>query len=67
MSSGRLVARVNNTDPEPIHQFAKIVRYGEIYGPYRYASRDGFTRKPFRVWLASEHDALEASKADQPE
>ncbi len=54
-SRGRLVARLNNTDSEPVYRFAKIVEFGEVYGPYQYGER----RKPFWVWLAEEYDALE--------
>jgi hypothetical protein len=58
-SSGRLVVRLNNTDPEPVYRFAGIVGFGEVYGPYQYAGRDGFRRKPFWVSLAEEYEALE--------
>ena len=54
-SGGRLVARLNNTDSEPVYQFAKIVGFGEVYGPYQYGER----RKPFWVWHSEEYDALE--------
>lgn len=58
-SNGRLVVRLNNTDSEPVYQFAHIIRFGEVYGPYHYESRDGYRRKPFWVWLAEEFEALE--------
>ena len=58
-SGGRLVVRLNNTDSEPVYRFARIVQFGEIYGPYHYEQRDGSKRKPFWVWLAEEYDALE--------
>jgi hypothetical protein len=50
---------LNNTDPQPVHQFAHIIRFGEVYGPYQYEGRDGYKRKPFWVWLAEEFEALE--------
>ena len=59
MSRGRLVVRLNNTDSEPVYRFAKIIAFGEVYGPYHYESPDGSRRKPFWVWLAEEYDALE--------
>jgi len=58
-NGGRLVARLNNTDSEPVYRFAKIARFGEVYGPYQYEQRDGCRRKPYWVWLAEEYDALE--------
>jgi hypothetical protein len=58
-SSGRLVVRLNNTDPEPVNRFAAILAFGTVYGPYQYEGRDGYKRKPFWVWLAEEYEALE--------
>jgi hypothetical protein len=58
-SNGRLVVRLNNTDPEPVKRFATIVAFGAIYGPYQYASRDGHRRKPFWIWHSEEYEALE--------
>ena len=58
-SNGRLVVRLNNTDPEPVYQFAKILGFGDVYGPYHYDARDGYERKPFWVWLAVEYEALD--------
>lgn len=57
--AGRLVARLNNTDPEPVYRFCGIAGFGEVYGPYKYESRDGFKRKPFWVWVAEEYEALD--------
>lgn len=54
-SRGRLVVRLNNTDSEPVYQFAHIVNFGEVYGPYQYDPR----RKPFWVWLAEDYEGLE--------
>ena len=51
--------RLNNTDSEPVYQFAKIVSFGTVYGPYHYEARDRSRRKPFWVWLAEEYEALE--------
>ncbi len=59
MSRRRLVVRLNNTDSEPVYQFAKIIGFGEVYGPYHYGSPGGPKRKPFWVWLAEEYQALE--------
>jgi hypothetical protein len=58
-SGSRLVVRLNNTYSEPVYQFAKIVGFGEVYGPYHHESPGGPKRKPFWVWLAEEYEALE--------
>jgi hypothetical protein len=58
-SGGRLVVRLNNTDPEPVYRFANIVGFGEVYGPYQYEQPDRRKRKPFWVWLAEEYEGLE--------
>lgn len=40
-SNGRLIVRIHNTDLEPLEGFARIVVFGEIYGPYGGYDRDG--------------------------
>lgn len=57
---GRLRAQLKNTDVEVIDRFAAIVGVGVVYGPYRRRSTDGFRRKPAWLWVAEEHDALDA-------
>jgi hypothetical protein len=58
-SNGRLFVCLKMTDKPIVSRFANIVRFGDVYGPYDHAGRDGSRRKPYWVWLAREYEALE--------
>ena len=58
-SRGIVHARLKMTDELVVRRFDEVVRYGQVYGPYNYQYSDGFVRKPFWVWVATEYDALE--------
>jgi hypothetical protein len=57
--AGRFTLKVNNTDEEVIRRFDEVVQFGRVYGPYRNSERDGYRRKPFWAWVASDYDALD--------
>jgi hypothetical protein len=53
---GRLVVRVKMTDEEVVYEFARIIQFGEVYGPYQHG---GPVRKPYWIWHADEYEALD--------
>jgi hypothetical protein len=59
-SDGRFTLRLNNTDESVVRRFDEVVTWGLVYGPYRNSERDGHSRKPFWVWVASDHNAYDA-------
>jgi hypothetical protein len=64
--NGRLRLSVRMTNEETVRRFAAAVRCGTVYGPYKYASRDGYVRKPVWVWLADCEDAWSVAALLRP-
>jgi hypothetical protein len=56
---GGIGTRLTSTDEDIPLRFCEIVRGGKVYGPYRNTERDGYSRKPFWVWVGESVDALE--------
>ncbi len=58
---GRLILRIHMTDEPVVRRFDDIVTCGLVYGPYRQDNnRDGYRRKPFWAWVASDYNAYDA-------
>lgn len=51
---------LKNTDESVVRCFCDVLELGWFYGPYEWEGRDGFSRKPFWVWMARREIGMEA-------
>ena len=60
-AKGRVRASLKMVEESSVRRFHDAVGVGKVYGPYgpykKQTDKDGYERRPYFMWIASEEDA----------